>query len=33
MADLGFRWGDPGKREGGVVDAVDPAFIGRFEPP
>ncbi len=21
MADLGFRWGDPGKREGGVVEA------------
>ncbi len=23
MADLGFRWGDPGKREGGVLDAPD----------
>jgi FAD/FMN-containing dehydrogenase len=29
MADLCFRWGDPGKREGGVVEAVDPAFIGQ----
>ncbi len=26
MADLGFRWGDPGKAEGGVVEATDPAF-------
>ncbi len=26
MADLGFRWGDPGKKEGGVVEAVDPTF-------
>ena len=26
MADLGFRWGDPGKTDGGVVDAVDPAL-------
>ncbi|MCV0429734.1 MAG: FAD-binding oxidoreductase, partial [Roseibium sp.] len=26
MADLGFRWGDPGKKEGGVVDAIEPAF-------
>jgi len=26
MAELGFRWGDPGKAEGGVVEAVDPAF-------
>jgi Fe-S oxidoreductase/FAD/FMN-containing dehydrogenase len=26
MADLGFRWGDAGKAEGGVVEAIDPAF-------
>ena len=26
MADLGFRWGDPGKKEGGVVEAIDPEF-------
>jgi FAD/FMN-containing dehydrogenase/Fe-S oxidoreductase len=26
MAELGFAWGDPGKREGGVVEATDPAF-------
>ena len=26
MAELGFLWGDPGKRQGGVVEAVDPAF-------
>ncbi|MEL6980308.1 MAG: FAD-linked oxidase C-terminal domain-containing protein [Pseudomonadota bacterium] len=26
MAALGFRWGDPGKQEGGVVEAVDPAL-------
>ncbi|WP_299588801.1 FAD-binding and (Fe-S)-binding domain-containing protein [uncultured Tateyamaria sp.] len=26
MADLGFLWGDPGKAEGGVVEAEDPAF-------
>ncbi len=30
MADLGFRWGDPGKREGGVIDAVDPDFIAQI---
>lgn len=30
MADLGYRWGDPGKKEGGVVDAVDPAFQSRI---
>ena len=24
MADLGFRWDDPGKKEGGVVEAIDP---------
>ena len=27
MADLGFSWGDTGKREGGVVEATDPTFI------
>jgi FAD/FMN-containing dehydrogenase/Fe-S oxidoreductase len=26
MADLGFRWDDPGKQDGGVVEAIDPAF-------
>ncbi len=26
MADLGFRWGDHSKKDGGVVDAVDPGF-------
>ncbi|MGD1879656.1 MAG: FAD-binding and (Fe-S)-binding domain-containing protein [Kiloniellaceae bacterium] len=26
MAQLGFRWGDPGKKEGGVVEAVDADF-------
>jgi FAD/FMN-containing dehydrogenase/Fe-S oxidoreductase len=26
MAQLGFRWGDPGKQEGGVVEAVDAGF-------
>ncbi|WP_322096626.1 FAD-linked oxidase C-terminal domain-containing protein [Pelagibius sp.] len=26
MAELGFRWDDPGKKPGGVVEAVDPAF-------
>ncbi len=26
MAELGFAWGDPGKQEGGVVEAQDPAF-------
>ncbi|MCH9807067.1 MAG: FAD-binding protein [Alphaproteobacteria bacterium] len=26
MADLGFRWGDRGKKDGGVVKATDPAF-------
>jgi FAD/FMN-containing dehydrogenase/Fe-S oxidoreductase len=30
MADLGFRWGDGGKAEGGVVEAVDPAFQARI---
>ncbi|MEO1328958.1 MAG: FAD-binding protein [Pseudomonadota bacterium] len=24
MATLGFRWGDPGKKAGGVVEAIDP---------
>ncbi len=26
MAALGFRWGDPGKKDGGVVEAIDPDF-------
>ncbi|MEO1225578.1 MAG: FAD-linked oxidase C-terminal domain-containing protein [Pseudomonadota bacterium] len=26
MAELGYLWGDPGKREGGVLDAPDPAL-------
>ncbi|MEM6491439.1 MAG: FAD-binding oxidoreductase, partial [Pseudomonadota bacterium] len=26
MAELGYRWGDPGKKDGGVVEAEDPAF-------
>ena len=26
MAERGFRWGDPGKKEGGVVEAIEPAF-------
>ena len=26
MAERGFRWGDPGKREDGVVEALDPGF-------
>ena len=30
MADLGFRWGDPGKAEGGVVEAEDPALQARI---
>lgn len=30
MADLGFAFGDPGKREGGVVEAADPAFQARI---
>ncbi len=30
MAELGFRWSDPGKREGGVVEAADPAFIAQI---
>jgi FAD/FMN-containing dehydrogenase len=30
MAELGYRWGDPGKADGGVVEAEDPAFQGRI---
>ncbi len=30
MADLGFRWGDPGKKDGGVVKATDPAFQAKI---
>ncbi len=30
MADLGFRWEDPGKQDGGVVEAEDPAFQARI---
>lgn len=30
MAELGFRWGDSGKQDGGVVDAEDPAFQARI---
>jgi len=30
MADLGFRWDDPGKQDGGVVEAEDPAFQARI---
>jgi len=30
MAELGFRWGDPGKTDGGVVEAIDPAFQARI---
>src|SRR5690606_5666988 len=30
MADLGFRWGDPGKAEGGVFDAPDPGLQARI---
>jgi FAD/FMN-containing dehydrogenase/Fe-S oxidoreductase len=26
MADLGFRWDDPGKKPGGVVEAIEPEF-------
>ncbi|MEQ9608712.1 MAG: FAD-linked oxidase C-terminal domain-containing protein [Kiloniellaceae bacterium] len=26
MAQLGFRWGDAGKKDGGVVEAIDPSF-------
>lgn len=30
MASLGFRWGDPGKKDGGVVKATDPAFQAKI---
>ncbi|MEM6373779.1 MAG: FAD-binding oxidoreductase, partial [Pseudomonadota bacterium] len=30
MAQLGFRWEDPGKKDGGVVEAEDPAFQARI---
>ncbi len=30
MAELGFRWGDPGKKDGGVVEAIDQAFQARI---
>ncbi|MGX9354712.1 FAD-binding and (Fe-S)-binding domain-containing protein [Roseobacteraceae bacterium S113] len=30
MAELGYRWGDPGKQEGGVVEAEDPAFQAKI---
>ena len=30
MAELSFRWGDPGKQPGGVVEAIDPAFQARI---
>ena len=30
MAELGFRWDDPGKADGGVVEAEDPAFQARI---
>jgi FAD/FMN-containing dehydrogenase len=30
MAERGFRWNDPGKREGGVLDAVSPALQARI---
>ncbi|MEX2519223.1 MAG: FAD-binding and (Fe-S)-binding domain-containing protein [Paracoccaceae bacterium] len=30
MAELGFRWGDRGKKPGGVVEAEDPAFQARI---
>ena len=30
MADLGFLWGDPGKKEGGVIDATEPDFQNRI---
>ncbi len=30
MADLGFRWGDPCKADGGVVEAEDAAFQARI---
>ncbi|HUS54611.1 MAG TPA: FAD-linked oxidase C-terminal domain-containing protein [Thermohalobaculum sp.] len=30
MAELGFLWGDPGKKPGGVVEAIDPGFQARI---
>ncbi|MEM9784148.1 MAG: FAD-linked oxidase C-terminal domain-containing protein, partial [Pseudomonadota bacterium] len=30
MSDLGFEFGTPGKREGGVVEATDPGLQGRI---
>ncbi len=30
MADLGFAFNDPGKQQGGVVEAADPAFQARI---
>lgn len=30
MAQLGFRWGDPGKLDGGVVEAEDPELQARI---
>jgi len=30
MAELGFRWGDKGKQDGGVINAEDPAFQARI---
>jgi len=30
MAELGFAWGDPGKRSGGVVDAIEPALQAKI---
>ncbi|WP_170473263.1 FAD-binding and (Fe-S)-binding domain-containing protein [Ruegeria arenilitoris] len=30
MAELGYRWDDPGKHEGGVIEAEDPAFQARI---
>jgi FAD/FMN-containing dehydrogenase/Fe-S oxidoreductase len=30
MAELGFRWVDPGKKDGGVVKAIDPEFQAKI---
>ena len=30
MGELGFRWDDPGKKPGGVIEAIDPAFQARI---
>ncbi|MEO1775093.1 MAG: FAD-linked oxidase C-terminal domain-containing protein [Pseudomonadota bacterium] len=30
MRDLGYAWGEPGKADGGVVEAVDPGLQGRI---